>query len=247
VFCLALPAILPTVALVIWIFHRPERQWAAKNGIPYLLTCTVVYVASTYPRADVAHLAFVAALPAALTAVWIARYASRLSAVFVVGFLAAGASVLVAGSWDRATVAVTTPAGKLQAASADAQAMAALVEEVRPQDSLYVHPYNPMLYFLTQARNPTRYSHLVPGMMTHDDEAVVLDGLRRSPPAWVLYLNLSRAEFLRVFPHAGTLDHRFPAIEQWLACHYVPVEPSVVVAGYRLYRAVGQASPCGGL
>src|ERR1019366_160035 len=80
-FCFALPAVLPVVALVAWslwmLLRRVERQWAAQNGIPYLLACMVMYVGSTYPRADVAHLAFVAALPAVLTDVWIDRYAPR--------------------------------------------------------------------------------------------------------------------------------------------------------------------------
>ena len=35
--------------------------------------------------------------------------------------------------------------------------MHTLLEQVRPGQSLFVHPYMPILYFVTQARNPTRY------------------------------------------------------------------------------------------
>lgn len=241
-FCFALPAVLPVVALVAWslwmLLRRVERQWAAQNGIPYLLACMVMYVGSTYPRADVAHLAFVAVLPAVLTAVWIDRYAPRWLTAALLGVLVVWAGVFLAqaASGLRGEVAVVTPVGTLLATPSDAQAVGALLQAVRPDDTLYVHPYKPLLYFLTQARNPTRYSYLAPGMMTHNEEAAALEALENSPPRWLLHFPLSRAEFLRVFPHAAGLDHRFPLIEAWREREYVPVEPPVIVAGYRLYE-----------
>jgi hypothetical protein len=250
-FCFALPAVLPVVALVAWslwmLLRRAGRPWAAKNAIPYLLACMVVYVGSTWPRADVAHLAFVAVLPAALTAVWIARYTPRWLTACLSGFLAVWAVVFLAqaASSLRGEVAVVTPVGTLRATPSDAQAVAALLKAVRPDDALYVHPYKPLLYFLTQGRNPTRYSYLAPGMMTRNEEASALEALENSPPKWLLYLPLSRAEFLRVFPHAAGLDHRFPMIEAWRERGYIPVEPPVVVAGYRLYER--RAIPVPGL
>jgi 4-amino-4-deoxy-L-arabinose transferase-like glycosyltransferase len=241
-FCYALPAVLPVVALVAWslwmLLRRAERPWAAKNDIPYLLACMVMYVGSTYPRADVAHLAFVAVLPAALTAVWVARYTPRWLTTALLGVLAVWAVVFLAqtASSLRSEVAVVTPVGTLRATPSDAQAVGALLKAVRPDDTLYVHPYKPLLYFLTQGRNPTRYSYLAPGMMTHNEEAAALEALENSPPRWLLYLPLSRAEFLRVFPHAAGLDHQFPLIEAWREREYIPVEPPVIVAGYRLYQ-----------
>ncbi len=41
-----------------------------------------------------------------------------------------------------------------------------LFQEVRPGDGLFVYPYMPIHYFLTQGRNPARFSFLQPGMMT---------------------------------------------------------------------------------
>ncbi len=250
VFCVALPAVLPVVALLtwsIWMFRGAERQWVVKNAIPYLLACMVVYVGSTYPRADVAHLAFVAVLPAMLTAIWIARYAPGWLTTGLTAILAVLAAVFVVqaagGLMDE--VAINTPVGTLRATPADAQAVRTLLSAVRPGDGLYVHPYKPILYFLTQGRNPTRYSYLQPGMMTRNEEVAVLEALENSPPKWLLYLPLSREEFLRVFPHAAGLDHRFPTIEAWRQREYVPVEPAVTVAGYRLYqrRAIPSLGP----
>jgi hypothetical protein len=249
VFCVALPAVLPVVALVawsLWMLLRPaERRWAANNAIPYLLVCTVMYIVSTYPRADVAHLAFVAALPAALTAVWIARYTPGWLATGVLLVLAvwAGIFLVQAASPLRDEVAVVTPVGTLRAAASDAQAVGALLKAVRPGDGLYVHPYMPVFYFLTQGRNPTRYSFLAPGMMRHNDEIAVLEALENSPPRWLLYLPLLRAEFLRVFPRATGLDHRFPMIEAWRLRDYVPVDPPVTIGGYRLYERRALPAP----
>jgi Dolichyl-phosphate-mannose-protein mannosyltransferase len=241
-FCLALPAVLPVAALVAWslwmLLRRGEWRWAAKNAVPYLLACTVVYVGSTYPRADVAHLAFVAALPAVLTAIWIARYTPRWFTAVLLGFLAVWAVVFLAqtASTLLREVAVVTPVGNLRATPSDARAVGALLRVVRPNDALFVHPYQPLLYFLTQGRNPTRYSYLAPGMMTRNEEVAALEALENSPPKWLLYLGLSRAEFLRVFPHAAGLDPQFPLIEAWREREYIPLEPPVMVAGYRLYQ-----------
>ena len=64
-----------------------------------------------------------------------------------------------------------------------------------------------------------------------------MDSLRANRPKWVLYQPISREEFLRVFPHATGLDHRFPAIEEYLAGEYEQeAEPPIQFAGYRLLR-----------
>jgi hypothetical protein len=242
VFCFALPVVLPLLALAAWSLwmplHRGDRPWAVNHAIPYLLACTAMYIASTYPRPDVSHLAFVAALPAALTAVWIARYSPPWLGASVVAVLALGAGIFLAQAAGdlRRQVDVATPVGTLRASPADAEAVGALLKAVRPGDGLYAHPYIPVLYFLTQARNPTRYSYLAPGMMTHSEETAALDALENSPPRWLLYLSLSRTEFLRVFPHATDRDHRFPLIDAWSQRDYVPADPPVVVGGYRLYE-----------
>jgi hypothetical protein len=242
VFFFALPAVLPVAALALWslcFLCRPgERQWATENGIPYLLACMVAYIASTYPRADLAHLAFVEALPAALTAVWIVRYSPRRLNAAGLAFLAfwGGCFLAQTAIGLREEVAVVTPVGTLRAAPSGAQALAALLTIVHPGDALYVHPYQPLLYFLTQGRNPTRYSYLSPGMMTRYEETAALESLESAPPRWLLYHPLSRGEFLRVFPNAAGLDHRFPMIEAWCEREYVAVEPPVIVTGYRLYE-----------
>ncbi|HEX2385218.1 MAG TPA: hypothetical protein VHL99_01575, partial [Candidatus Binatia bacterium] len=80
-----------------------------------------------------------------------------------------------------------------------------------------------------------RYSYMWPGLMTGDDAAAALRDLTETPPKAVMFLEVDRDEYLRVFPNAYNLNHRFSNIEDWIAREYVPVEPPVSVSGYRLY------------
>ena len=132
---------------------------------------------------------------------------------------------------------VTSPLGTLRASANESYALHDLFARVRPGTGLYVLPYMPVLYFLTQAKNPTRYSYLAPGMMTQREELQTLQSLEQRPPEWVLYLPLDREEYLRVFPNAKDLDHHFSGIEQWIARNYTAT--GVSVGGYQLRQRRG--------
>jgi hypothetical protein len=239
--CVALPAVLPLVALAGWtaalVRSRAERKWAAEQAIPYLLAAMAVYIAIEYPRADVMHLAFVAPLAYVLAGGLAARYLPRSLTIGLVLFFGVGAVVFAAHTAGDliAGVPVSTPAGGLRASPEDAAALRTLLAVVSRGHGLYVHPYMPLLYFLTQTANPTRFSYLAPGMMTRQEELTALDELRANPPPWILYLPVPRAEFLRIFPNAGELDHRFPALEAWIGQEYKPHSPPLSLATYQLY------------
>ena len=241
-FCLALPAVLPIVALagwmIVWVGRPLERPSAAEHAIPYLLGCVVVYTVTAFPRADVMHLEFVAPLSYVLVAALIARHLPRQAAAGLFLFFSVWAGMFLAhqATECRAEVPVHSPVGDLRASAADAASLERLLQLTPPGDSLYVHPYMPLLYFLTQSVNPTRFSYLAPGLMTSCEERAALADLRAKPPARILYLPLARGEFLRVFPNAGQLDHRFRALEAWMLHDYTP-QP-VSIAGYRLYSRI---------
>ena len=221
---LALPAILPAV-VVPWSFWRQEPQFV------YLALVTLALVVSAYPRADVMHLAFFVALPLALGAVLLARHqaAGAVAVALSVVALLYVAGYVVARVKEHP---VNSPVGTLRASANESYALHDLLARVRPGDGLYVHPYMPVLYFLTQAHNPTRYSYLAPGMMAGREEQQTLQGLEQRPPAWVLYLPLAREEYLRVFPNAKDLNHQFTGIEEWIARNYAVT--GVTVGGYQL-------------
>ena len=241
-FCIALPAVLPVAAIAAWTISygrlKGQERQILRTLLPYLLGCMAALVVGTYPRADVAHLAFVAVLPYALAATWISWYAPRSVALAIFIVLVFVGTGLVESTARRlgAEAPVATPIGTARVSPKDIDGVRKVLECVHPNDTLYVHPYRPMLYVLTQTRNPTRYSYLAPGLMTSDDEAAALRDLETMPPKAVMYLQVERAEYLRVFPNAYNLNHRFPRIEDWIAREYVPVEPPIRLSGYLLYR-----------
>ena len=249
VVCVALPAILPPLAmllgaLVLW-------KGGQRDVLALLLPALAALAITVFPRADVMHLAFIAALPYVLVGAFLAdllpaRAASWLSIVFIL-LAAIFASNYVRG-W-RESAPVASPAGVLRVARDQAADVQRLLQEVHPGDSLFVYPYMPVQYFLTQGRNPTRYSYLQPGMMTRAQEVETLAQLQSRPPEWLLFMQLSREELLRVFPNGAGLDWRFADLESWMQQNYRPVEdPSISVGGYRLWRrmalsrALSQAS-----
>ncbi len=239
--CLALPAVLPPLALFLWLMPGVSRKVPAELRpiVPLLLMTTVTLELSAFPRADLFHLAFVAAIPYALVAAGLARWLT-LRAGAILAFTFIPLALLFSlnnfiGAWDVRPVA--SPVGRLRVASNVAPELSKLLEHIRPGQSLFVYPYMPVLYFVTQANNPSRFSFMNPGMMTADDESKVLADLRAHPPEWLLNLPLSKEEFLRIFPNANGVSERFETLEQWLAHNYVPVEQAPVnLNGYQLWH-----------
>lgn len=218
VFCLALPAVLPVVAIAggaaFWFRHREAT-------LLYLLLCTLALVASTYPRSDVAHLAYVAALPYAVTGILIYRLLPARAAAWLAISIALWAAMF---AWQTQLPwrlrLLHTPVGDVRASAEDAPVVEELLSQVRPHQSLFVYPYKPLLYFLTQAENPTRYPYLAPGMMAAEDARLALTELQARPPEWVLYMDLDRTEFERVFPAGQGLDPHYPQLESWIQANY---------------------------
>ena len=243
--CLALPAVLPPLAALLWgfLFWQKKAPPESKAAIQLLLLATAAMLASAFPRAYLFHLGFVAALPYALTAAALAQFLS-LRAGAIVAFTVIPLATLfalndVTGSWSAQ--AVSSPVGIIRVAPDLKPDVQKLLAAIHPGQTLFVYPYSPILYFITQAKNPTRFGYLQPGLMTPQDEAGALHQLQSQPPQWLLYLPLGREEFLRVFPHATGLSGRFEALETWLTQNYRPVEqPAVNLGGYRLWHRAEQ-------
>ncbi|HSR08097.1 MAG TPA: hypothetical protein VLM42_13170, partial [Bryobacteraceae bacterium] len=84
-------------------------------------------------------------------------------------------------------------------------------------------------------------------MMTPQQGTEVQGELEARPPEWLLYMQLSREELLRVFPNGAKRDWRFAELESWMQKNYRPVEgPSVTVGGYRLWKRIA-SSPASAL
>jgi 4-amino-4-deoxy-L-arabinose transferase-like glycosyltransferase len=224
VFCLALPAVLPVVALaggaVFWA-QRKSCPEPLRTVIPYLVLCVIALVVSTYPRSDVAHLAYVAALPYAVAGILVYRLLPARPRAWLTVSIAVWAALFACQAQLPASLRpLHTPAGDVRASAEEAPVVKELLSRVRPHQSLFVYPYKPLLYFLTQAENPTRYPYLAPGMMTGEDARLALSELQASPPEWVLYMDLDRGEFERVFPAGKLMDPHYPQLESWIQANY---------------------------
>jgi hypothetical protein len=237
VICLALPAILPPLALIAWAILRWRGKISADAAL--LLLCLPALVATVFPRADVPHLAFVAAIPYVLAGSAVAPLVRPRLGIALAALMLALSAIFAANFFQtrEATVTLASPAGNLRVSPDQREPIGQLLARVHPGETLFVYPYMPLDYFLTQAVNPTRYAYLNPGMSTHADELAVLGDLQAHPPKWVLYLTLTREEFLRVFPHGGDLDWHFATLESWLQQNYRAAEnPPVNFAGYQLWE-----------
>ncbi len=194
VLCLALPAILPVTNLAGWtgVLTLCPQVAPEPRALVYLLGCSVALVVSTYPRPDLMHLAWVApvayVLGVALVSLALPRWAQTAA---VVTAMFGSMLLLLHLVTTLSSVNLATPIGNVRASPDSAEAVRQLLERVKPGDSAFVYPYKPLLYFLTQTKNPTRYSYLQPGLMTDQDERSALADLRRSPPQWMLLLRLA--------------------------------------------------------
>jgi 4-amino-4-deoxy-L-arabinose transferase-like glycosyltransferase len=250
IFCIALPAILPVLSVVACLFlvwrHMSRHVSRPEKGAPevrdsfiYLTACSCALVFSTYPRPDVIHLAYIAPLPYALGAVacvFLLGSGARLALTIFLSLFAA----IFFWNTSRAvlhTTSIATPAGIVRVSPAEQPYVESLLVSVKPGDSLFVYPYRPLLYFLTAGNNPTRYSYLMPGMMTAIDEQSALTDLRRSPPEWLLFADLPLSEYLRVFPGADSKRLHLAGLEQWIRQNYSDAtSPPISIVGYTVMR-----------
>lgn len=229
VFCIALPAILPIVALL--------GGWRRVNI--YLLLSIIALVASTYPRSDVAHLAYISALPYAVAGILVYRSVPARPRAWIATFIGVWAAVFALQTQlPGRLVPIETPVGGVRATVMEASAVSELLSRVQPKQSLFVYPYKPLLYFLTQADNPTRYSYLQAGLMTEEDVRIALSELKARPPDWVLYMDLSQSEFERVFPSGKGFDAHHPEMESWIKANYRATD-SPSLGGYLLLHRNG--------
>jgi hypothetical protein len=237
--CVALPAWLPIAALMGWALILWKRRGTAEQSpiAMLLLVAGLALILGLSPRPDVTHLAFVVALPYVLAGSAISiGMPERVSAPLGIG-AALLALVFSSNSLNtlRATSVVSSPVGNLRVENALQPALTKLFSKVHSGDSMFVYPYVPMNYFLTQARNPTEFSFFSPGMATKREEGLALAKLQSHPPDWVLFGTISREEYLRVVPEGGTTNWQYKDLEDWIQNNYEPLPDAPVrIYGYEL-------------
>ena len=215
---ITLPVTLPPFC-AIWLSKRPPLKVVVllASGAGLLLSC--------YPRWDLIHLNFVAALFYALAASLLWNFRGR-RIVAVVTVVAAASCVGINARQRWSESSEMTMLGAAHGTAADLSTMDMLQREVRPADTLFVFPYRPILYFLTLARNPTRYSFLQPGMFPESDVRQALAELQSEPPQWMIYLDIPDSEFFRLWPGSDPARMHMPGIESFIRERYRRVNQS---------------------
>lgn len=214
-----------TLALGAWEVYR--RRWGAPETL--LLVLAFGMFLTSWPRWDVNLLLGVIPLFLVLFSLWASRHLSDRthSAAFTAGLLLQlGATTYCAFLLFWSIGAVTdfqyfpTRVGELRNVPNDGQAMAELEQAIPAGSTAYVFPYMPLMGFMLRTENPTSYSYLQPGMMSIDDEGIVLGELRRKPPEFILRQYLPDDQVLEVWPNSDRSAMRFPAIENFINTHY---------------------------
>jgi hypothetical protein len=221
------PAILPPAAVLgwAWFFRRRESRQEAMEILP-LAAAAVALVLSAWPRWTSDTLLHTMALSWFLCALRLYRLPwPRLRYWFCGVVLVAASSALAAKSiaaldyWPR-----QTRAGMLRSAGDESEFLAELEHWVEPGDSLFSYPYMASLYYFLNARNPTRYTFLQPGMMTRQDELRAVEELQASPPRWVIYENYPPQAVLSIWPGSDPALIPMSAMNSYLSAHYRAVE-----------------------
>ena len=213
---LTLPATLPFVS-ALWLWKRPSIS------VVVLLAVGAALILSTYPRWDLNHLTWVSAPFYALVAALIARCSFR-KPIAVIALIAAGSCVMVNIQQRLREITRITSVGRVHGKQADLDVLDAIQARVKPSDTLFVFPYRPLLYFVTGAHNPTRYSFLQPGMFSDQDESEALSELRAQPPRWVFYTYVPPEAYLRIWPGSDPRRLEMPGIEAFLKENYEGTE-----------------------
>jgi len=213
---LTLPATLPFLS-AIWLWKRPSIT------VVTLLVMGFALILSTYPRWDLNHLTWVSAPFYALAAALIARTSFRKAAALIV-LIAAGSCFMVGIEQRVHETTRVTSVGSVHGKPEDLDVLAMIQTRVKPSDTLFVFPYRPLLYFVTGANNPTRYSFLQPGMFSDQDESEALSELRAHPPRWVFYTHVSPEAYLRIWPGSDPQRLQMMGIEDFLRENYQETE-----------------------
>jgi len=213
---LTLPATMPFLS-AIWLWKRPSMT------VVMLMVTGFALILSTYPRWDLNHLTWISAPFYALVAVWIARTPFK-KAVGVIVLIAAGSCTMVSIQQRFHETARVTSVGSVHGKSSDLDVLATIQARVKPSDTLFVFPYRPLLYFVTGAHNPTRYSFLQPGMFSDQDESEALNELRAHPPRWVFYTQVPPEAYLRIWPGSDPRRLQMAGIEDFLRENYAGTE-----------------------
>ena len=172
---------------------RSHHDW---HRAVFIVVCTVIglfLMASEMLRFDLVHLMFGSPLLLVVAVASLGelarqpvrfRRAAQISLVCIALYvLGLGTSLGVREG--RRDHPIDTRRGVLYQIPERARSLQCVIDAIQSRvaagGSTLLHPYSPMLYFLTATRNPTRFDYLIPGETTPSQFAEVIEFLTNTP------------------------------------------------------------------
>jgi hypothetical protein len=201
-----------------------------------VLVASAALLAAAYPRLGAAQLLYLTPVFWVLCAYVLhesLRERWRTPCAVVLGLLAC--ALLIGASTATLPRSIATRVGDVRCSTRHHALLSALQAKIKPGDTLFVHPYLPILYFVTGGVNPTRYSFLQPGMMTGQDEANAVAEIKARPPRWIVWHDFSPELILANWPNSDPKRLHFRAVEDFILINYHVVDGGAD-RGYRLFE-----------
>jgi len=106
------------------------------------------------------------------------------------------------------------------------QQLAAYIwRHTQPGDRVFVYPAAPLLYYLVDRPNATRFNHIFPGLLSPADERESVERLASAPAAYVIWDRFGAEYWLK--------PTDYPALTGYIREHY---EPADSIGGFDLLR-----------
>ena len=211
-------AALPVLVLLLGIRHGVR---AIRGDIALYWLAGAALLFSELHRRDIGRLVFGAPLLIVLCVFYLQERRNKgavllLQGLSIVSVCLAGCTLVLA----LFTHSTTTRTGQVKMAAYD-PVLTAIDEHVALGGDIFIYPYSPMYYFLSNTNNPTRYSFLVYNYYTtaqFEETIRTLDQHRVKYVVWDTHIQSTVIDVL--FPKAHT---RHLIMEPYLESHYKPL------------------------
>jgi hypothetical protein len=193
-----LPLVQLIAAVGLWR-HKRRGVWGWNEAVAsFILVWSILYYCQVLTRTDKFHL-LITLVPFFILCAWgwsavlktvrtaaLKYLLSSIAGVAVVLFLCLTGPILLAT--DSAAQPVPLPRAGIYSAGGTALGdFVRAIEASAPANrSILCVPYQPMYYFLSGRRNPTRWNYFWPGDQTAQDYAMFIREARLDPPALVV-------------------------------------------------------------
>ena len=196
---------LVTIWLVICIIRR--RFYAEHASIAFVLITSILFYCQVLTRSDLHHLLItlppffillvwsIEAVSGAFNKRWISTGITFIILVITASFLLYTKPVfLPSNDGDMKTISLKRGGVKTTTLLAQfTEHISWTIQRYsKPDESILCLPYQPMFYFLSERRNPTRWNYIWPGDQTTEDHQRLIEQAEANQPAVVVLFTKSQ-------------------------------------------------------